>query len=31
MHEDLRSDRRARLLFDWLVGELKAYLATGNG
>jgi DNA-binding transcriptional LysR family regulator len=31
MHEDLRSDRRARLMFDWLVGELKAYLATAHG
>jgi DNA-binding transcriptional LysR family regulator len=27
MHEDLRSDRRARLLFDHLASGLKAYLA----
>ncbi len=28
MHEDLKADRRMRLLFDHLVAGLKAYIAS---
>jgi hypothetical protein len=29
MHEDLKGDKRMRLLFDHLVAGLKAYVAEG--
>ena len=30
MHEDLKSSRRMRLMFDWLVEGLVAYIASGR-